>query len=398
MDTNLNKISEGQINGEEGEKPNFLDYIEILLKWWRFIVINLAIVAGLAVVISLLLPKWYKATASILPPKDQGLLNLVASTSSALKGLSSLSKLGGLSQSTGAYNYFAILKSRSVMEAVARKFDLVAVYDVGDSSMERTIKELKANTSFESQEDDYITIEVYDQDPRRAADIANFFVELLNSKSIELGTLEARGEREFIEERVDGTRKSLHDAEESLKRFQEQSGVMITPEQTSSISALAELYALKAKKEVEVAILERTVTKDSDVLQQLRIELNELSKKLATIPEAGLQTLRLYREVLTNEKILEYLTPIYEQAKINEKKDVPVLMVLDTAVPAERKVKPQRLLIVLSTSVLFLFFSIVLVFGMHGILRKEMQEKPLQRKLQSRIARVASAYHIDVRS
>src|SRR5436190_3668993 len=83
----------------------FLDYVSILAKWRTFLLVNVCGVTLIAVIVSLLLPKWYKATASILPPKDQSLLNLFSSTNSVLKGLTSIPKLGGLGQNTGAYNY-----------------------------------------------------------------------------------------------------------------------------------------------------------------------------------------------------------------------------------------------------------------------------------------------------
>jgi uncharacterized protein involved in exopolysaccharide biosynthesis len=55
---------------------------------------------------------------------------------------------------------------------------------------------------------------------------------------------------------------------------------------------------------------------------------------------------------------MEFLLPLYEQAKIDEKKDTPVVLVLDTAVPPQRKSKPKRTLIVLIfTALAFMFAS-----------------------------------------
>src|SRR5260221_3349788 len=147
MSDNLKTISQNQLNGE-GRDTNFLDYLAILLRWRRFIIINFLIVSVLAVGISFLLPKWYKATASILPPKDQGLLNLLGTSNPVLKGLSSLSKLGVAGQNSGADNYFSILQNPSMMEDVVGKFNLIPVYDTGGSSMEETGEELRRNTSF----------------------------------------------------------------------------------------------------------------------------------------------------------------------------------------------------------------------------------------------------------
>jgi tyrosine-protein kinase Etk/Wzc len=392
----VNEVKEEQMT--ENPKPGFMGSLNILVKWRRFFFVNFLVVALLAIAVVFVLPKWYRATASVLPPKDQGLLNLFGSASSVLKGLTAIPRIGGFTPPSGAYNYFAILKSRSALEQVARKFDLIHVYDIGDSSMEKTIKALKENTDFEFQDDDYITIDVYDKDPTRAADMANYFVEILNSMSITLGSQEAKGNREFIGQRLDETRANLRGAEEALKLYQEKTGMMMTPEQTSSVSAVAELYALKAKKEIELAVLERKVSADNDLLQQLKLELHELDKKLLTFPQAGLESFRLYREAVTQQKILEVLIPLYEQAKINEQKDIPVLLVLDKAVPPQMKVRPQRALIVLVTMSLYVCFSIIAIFLLHGFLRRGRASNTVEKWAQHRARRLASFYRVDVDS
>lgn len=382
---------------KETNEPHWsvMDSLNILWKWKNFIIINTLIVALSALIISLILPKWYKSTASILSPKDQGFLNFFGSSSQVLRGLTSFPRLGSISQNPNAYNYFAILKSRSTMESVVKKFDLVRIYEVSDGSMEKTIKELRNNVAFELQADDYITIDVYDKDPNRAAAMANYFVEILNDMSIKLATQEARNNREFIENRLNTTKANLKRAEEALARYQEQKGIMISPEQTSTISALADLYAMKAKKEIEIAILEKTVTQDNESLQQLKLELKELDKKLATFPQASIESLRLYRDLAMEQKILEVLIPLYEQAKINEQKEVPILLVLDKAVPPERKAKPQRSLIVLSSMMLFLFFSVFLVFIMQAILNRKDSLRSFE-KLQKFFSKIAAIYRVNL--
>ena len=342
-----------------------VDLLDLLFRWRKFIYVNVIIVIVGATVISFLLPKWYDATASILPPKEESSLNPLGAASALLQGVgSSLQKIGSMATNSAAYNYLAILNSRSVMEAVVDKFDLFEEYGIADSSMERAIKELESNCSFEVQEEDYITIDVLDRDPQRAADMANYFVDMLNAVSIRLGTQEARDNREFIEQRVNQVYRDLHKAEDSLRAFQERSQILIVPDENASgLSAVAELYGMKAKMEIEVGVLERTVSSDNPVLAQDRIELQELNKKVAEIPAAGIGTLRLYREVMIQQKILEYVLPLFEQAKVDEHKDVPVILVLDKAVKPERKDKPKRALIIVISALSSLLLSIAYALG-----------------------------------
>jgi len=373
------------------QRHGLLDAVSVLFQWRNFIVVNVLVVAVIAAVISLILPKWYKAEASILPPKERDLFSGIGSASSLLRGLT------GRGQSQNSYNYFAILKSRTAKESVVRRFDLLAAYDIRDSSMESAIKELTANTFFEIQDDDNITVEVLDRDPQRAADMANYFVELLNTMSIELSTREARNNREFIEKRVQNTRQDLHDAEDSLQHFQERSGMIVVPEASGSgISAVAELYGMKAKKEIELAILKRSLSGDNPMVHQLEVELSVLNKQLAGFPEMGIGSLRLFRNVAIQQKILEFLMPLFEQAKVDEQKDVPVLLVLDTAVAPERRVKPQRTLIVFLTTTLSLFLFALIAFLLHGVIRRKGYLNPVELRLRALALRLASLYRVSL--
>lgn len=376
-------------------ESNVLKYLAILHEWRKFIVINTGIVIILSVVISLLLPNWYRASTSLLSPKQPDLLSSLGSTSSVLKGISGLGRLGGFGQKSNSYNYFAILNSRTTMEKVVRKFDLITVYDTPDSSMEKAIKELSNNIRFEDGENDEIIIEVFDKNPQRAASMANYFVEVLNEINTRIGTLEARNNREFMERRLEEANQMLFKSEEVLKKYQEKSGLIITPEQTSGIDAIASLYAMKVKKEVEVAILEKGVTADNNALQQMRLELNELEKKVSTIPETGIASIRLYRDVAIQQKIVEFLVPLYEQARIEEQKDVPVLLVLDTAIPPEKKSKPQRSLIVLLSTFVMFTFSVALAFMMHAIRTlTNTGESVVQSTLYNFVKRIVGVYKI----
>jgi len=372
-----------------------LHYLEILLRWKNFIILNTVIIAMVISGITLLMPNWYKATASILPPKQQDIFGSAIGANPILRGLTGGRPLSSFGRVTGGYNYLAILKSRTTMEDVINKFDLMKVYDISDRSMDKAVRALEENTLFETQDDDNITIDVYDKDPQRAADMANYFVEILNSTSIKLGTQEARNIREFIGRRLEQCRKDLRQAEDSLKVFQEKNDIIIAEYAgNTSIAAYAELYAMKAKKQIEVAVLEKKVTPDNQLLMQYKAELRELSKKLSTFPEIGLEGVRLYREVITQEKILEFLLPIYEQARIDEQKDVPVLLVLDKASPPQRKAKPQRVLIIIAVTFLSFTFLVLAVFFFNRIQTIDVNDDPPTLKARTLVNKISRFYRI----
>jgi len=347
-----------------------LDFMSVVTKWRRFIAWFVLSATVLTTVITLFLPKWYKASASVFPAEQTDLFSGLEGISSLVKTFSPGGRLASLTRSTEAERYIAILKSDNALTQVVDKFDLTKLYEITNYPHEKTIKELLSNTEFEVADEGNLWISVYDRDPNRAAAMANYFVEVLNEINAELHAQDARGNREFIEQRYKQNLVDLRNAEEALRQYQEKSGVMITPEQgTSGVSAIAELYGMKAKKEIELGILERTVTSNNSTLQQLRIELSEINKKIASFPQTAVESFRRYRDVAIQQKIVEFLVPLYEQAKVEEKRNTPSVIVLDRALVPERKAKPKVTLYALLAFVVSSVLSTFVILSAEGIAR-----------------------------
>ncbi|MCR4417442.1 MAG: Wzz/FepE/Etk N-terminal domain-containing protein [Ignavibacteria bacterium] len=372
-----------KLNNQELEQRSFIDFLIILLKWRKVIVINVAIVTLLAVIISLIMPKWYTSTANILPPKNTGgLLGSIGGFSSTMKDLSkTLGRLGNTSEE--AYNYLAILQSRTSFEKVIKEFNLREVYKFDpDDPIEDIIDELKSNVKFNVEDEGNITIKVTDKDPNRAASMANYFVQILNEISIHLGTLEAKNNREFIEKRYIQVLKDLKNVEDSLKYFSEKFSVYSIEEQTkAAIKAAADIKAQIELQKIEYELLTRNYGTEHPLVIEKKLLINELQNRLKSmkfgessiassnvslytpfsqLPEVGIEYLRLMREYELQGKLLEFILPIYEQAKIEEKKDIPVCVVLDKAVPPQKKSHPKRMIIVSASFIGSLILSIIL--------------------------------------
>lgn len=373
-----------KLNNQELEQKSFIDFLIILVKWRRLIIINVLIITILAVVVSFLIPKWYTSTANILPPKNNsGLLSSISGFSSTIKDLSkTLGRLGTTSEE--AYNYLAILQSRTSYEKVIKKFNLREVYKFDpDDPIEDIIDELESNVKFNVEDEGNITIKVTDKDPNRAAAMANYFVQILNEISIDLGTLEAKNNREFIEKRYIQVLKDLKNVEDSLKYFSEKFSVYSIEDQTkAAIKAAADIKAQIELQKIEYELLTRNYGTEHPWVLEKKLLINELQNRLKSmkfgesniasssvslytpfsqLPEVGIEYLRLMREYELQGKLLEFILPIYEQAKIEEKKDIPVCVVLDKAVPAQKKSYPKRVLIVIFSFLMSLFISIIYV-------------------------------------
>jgi hypothetical protein len=69
--------------------------------------------------------------------------------------------------------------------------------------------------------------------------------------------------------------------------------------------------------------------------------------------------------------MLEYIIPVYEQAKFDEIKEIPVLQVIDKAVPAEIKSYPPRLLFSLIITFIIIMLTASVLFIKERILTSE---------------------------
>ena len=93
-----------------------------------------------------------------------------------------------------------------------------------------------------------------------------------------------------------------------------------------------------------------------------------------------MQYFDLYREVEIQSKLMEIIYPMYEQAKLEEARETPTVLVLDHAVPPEKKARPLRALIVISSFVLGLTLCVLLMLFVDAGLRDQANAGELRRK------------------
>jgi len=341
----------------ENSTERMNNIVQILARKRRFILVNVLVITLLAVIVSLLLPKFYRSSATILPPKNVNLFSAIGlSTSSLMRQFSPLRSLsGGLSPDL--YSYVAILKSRTLLSRVVEEFDLKTRYR--SELMMDAIEELRSNMDYAVNEEGTITIRVSDRDAKMAHHLTVFFIHVLDSLNRDLALKEASSNRRFIEARVNQNIAEMKQTEEALKAFQESSGFIApTSEMSTSASSFSEIYVQKSLKELEVNYLRRVLGNENPQLEAAEMQLSELTKQLSSIPDLGIQFYRLYRDFTIQQKLFETLLPLLEQAKIEENKNTPTLLVLDTPTIAERPYAPKKKIIVL-VAFLFSLFSTI---------------------------------------
>ncbi len=368
-------------HSQADDEISLLDILIVLAKHKK-LVLGLPIVAGLlALGITFLMPNWYTATTKILPPQQ--------SQSSAAAMLGQLGALAGMAGgSLGIKNpndmFVAMLKSRTIADAIIERFKLKELYD--EKYLQDTRKELSNNVNISSGKDGVITIDVDDKDPKRAADMANTYVDELEKLTLKLAVGEAGQRRLFFEKQLKQSKDELTQAEIELTKYQKQKGVIDPKGQAGlTISAAAALRAQITAKEVQLASLRSFATPENpDLLRaqqelaSLRVEMAKISRggsgeigdvlvSMGKAPEEGAEYFRRFRDLKYYETLYELLAKQHEVAKIDEAKNATLVQVLDRAEPPERKSKPKRLLILLLSLFGAGLVALLGAFGMNSI-------------------------------
>lgn len=383
------------------KKASFSDYLYILFKWKKFIIINLIVVISISTIVAFIIPKEYRATATIMIPPDtqSGLGGLT----SLLGGKNSLSAMGsrifGLS-STSEDVLLGILYSRTALVKVIDRFDLINYYEVDDNNYDKVIKAFTGDFAANPNEYGMIDISVINKDPKVAAEIANYFAFLVDSLNIVYSIERAKNNRLFIEKRYLKNIEDLKEAEDSLYKFQKKYGIVAVPEQLEvTVKAAAELESQLAKKEFEAFFLKQQFGEESPQSRLVEQEVNLLRKKVQelknsktlsnysnvlfpfnTMPDIAIKYLRTYRDVQIQQSILEFVLPMYEQSKVEEQKSTPTVMVIDKAVPPQLKYSPKRSVIIIGPSLLMLLFMIPFTFWLERNYKLTEFSNPLVKK------------------
>ncbi|MGH8676011.1 MAG: Wzz/FepE/Etk N-terminal domain-containing protein, partial [Burkholderiales bacterium] len=157
----------------QDDEISLLDLALVLAENLRLLIV-VPLVAGVAALgIGFLIPPTYTATARILPPQQQQ--SSAAALAAQLGALAGLA--GGIAGiKSPADLYVALLKSRTVYDAMIERFKLKELYEVKFTEDARRALESAMKASAGAK-DGMISIEVDDRDPKRAADMANAFVE-----------------------------------------------------------------------------------------------------------------------------------------------------------------------------------------------------------------------------
>jgi uncharacterized protein involved in exopolysaccharide biosynthesis len=362
------------------EKVDLIEIARVLFDGRRTIIACTVGAMLISAGVSMILPKWYKARATILPPDSGssqsdvvGLMRYVGYQPGLIPTVTSPSEV-----------YAAILRSSRVTNAVIDSLDLMTVYD--SSSRIRVLDRVVSHVDVGVTKESLIRVDYEDRDRERSARIANAFVGELDRFNRDSRVTSARRVREFIEDRIVQAEEELEAAELDLKEFKEGTGAVYVSEQAkASISTAAQLYGRIVELEVSLERLRQFATDRSPEIVDIKSQIRALEKNLAQMgyvttdsdqaakstlfpsftnaPELEMRLAELMRELEIKRSVYKVLSEQYEEAKIQEMRDTPTLHVLDWAEPPLIRSKPKRKVIVgVSTALAFLLSSFVVIW------------------------------------
>jgi len=335
--------AQGQMAGDA------FDPMLALARRWKFLVLAPLAAAAIAIGITYVIGPTFTARTSFLPPQQQG---MAATALSSLGALANLAGGGGLR--TPADQFVALLQSTSVQDRIIDRFDLVKVYDVDLRADAR--KELSDNVRILlSKRDGIIAVEVDDKVPKRAADMANAYVDELRRLTTQLAITEAQQRRVFFDGQLKKTRDSLAAAQVALQASGFNAGAL-KAEPKAAAESYARLKAEITAAEVRLQSLRGALTDGAPEVVQLQSALSVLRGQLAraeqvTDSAGGADYVGKYREFKYQEALFELFARQYELARVDEAREGALIQVIDTAQPPEKKSKPSRSRVAIGTLV-----------------------------------------------
>ncbi|MEO0019489.1 MAG: Wzz/FepE/Etk N-terminal domain-containing protein [candidate division WOR-3 bacterium] len=340
-----------------------VNYLAIILKWRKLIVLNTVIITVIVLAVSFILPKRYTATAQLLPPTDEGdIFGLTSVLGTGLGGLSKL-RISGLGGAATASDIMAgILSSRTIVAKVADECSIAYYYRIKPTKTELVQRQLRKMTKVGVGSEGIVRISVEAKTPHLAAKIANAYISELDNFLRTSNISRGHNMRVFLERRLGEMEKTLAIAQESLKVFQARHKVVAVDEETkAAIDAYARLKSQAYVKQAELEAIKDISSPDNPYYINLQREVQAFSDQLRQLehggakgfgvgfgvsfehlPEVGAEFARRYRDYRILEEAYAMLYQQYEYAKVLEARDAPTLTVLDYAVPPQRHSFPKR--------------------------------------------------------
>lgn len=313
----------------EQERQNLLVFV---WKKRKIILLVTAIAAVVSIIISFLMTPLFRSTAIVFPA--------ATSTVSFSEQRNAKASSMDFGEEEQAEQMVQILQSSRIRDKIVEQFGLLKHYDIGENDPNKHYKLVKAyenHFTFVRTRYSSIQIDVLDRDPKKAADMANKIVDLIDTvknQMVQERTWPAFEINKRKKEQLEAERDMLIKRMDSLSNL----GVISLDGRTNLFQAYVDATNPKEKAEIKASI--------------------DINQKYGSIFD-GLENIR-------DEKVmqLEEFRVSYEQAESDAYAVFNHRFVVERAVVADKKDRPKRMIIVLlSTMGTFVFMVFALLIA-----------------------------------
>jgi tyrosine-protein kinase Etk/Wzc len=363
-----------------------LMYILILIAKRRTFILRFTLATAIcAVIYSLITPQIWESRATFYAVENQSsqlpinVMGLGKLTSSFLNNDSS----------TMALNFATILNSRTFSEGAIRKFNLESYYKIKEvdslRAMDIALKRLQTKTigiSVEPQSG-LITVSAQTRNKELSKNIAQYYVQNLEKYNQEYKMTTGKMNRVFLEKRVAEVKTTIDTLSNQMRNFQKQyKAIDLETQLTSAVQLYSDVIAQKMKTDIDLELAKQNYSSTAPsvksleaqqrILQNKIYELESSAKGLKPqymlsidqIPDLSVRYAQLKLNLDIQLKVFEYIYPLYEQARLEELKDMPTLEMVDYPREAGLRVKPQRAILCIIATISGFIISLLITLLM----------------------------------
>jgi len=328
-------------NSAQGFEFSSVKLIGFIVKWWKPILIVTFAAAVISAIASLFIKNKYQSTVIMFPSTTH-------SISKALIDVQGTSKADLLEfgMEEDADQMVQILNSDEIYQKIVQKYDLMNHYRIDPGSKlanTKLRKEYDGNISFKRTEYLSVRVDVLDEDPQTAADIANEIAAQLDTVKNRMQKERAIEGLHIVKQEYDEMAGYIKSMEDSLKAIRlkgindyESQSEVLNKEYATAL-ARGDQRAIKALEE------------------KLQI-LSEYGGEYVALKEG----LELYREQLSLLKVK------LKEATVDATQPISHKFVVNHAYKAEKKTYPRRSLIVIVSSLAAFLMSLFVIIGIEN--------------------------------
>ncbi len=314
----------------------------------------------MSIAYALHVPLLYKAECNFLPPSHYMNKMKVFANNTVLpeeRGGNFSNYSGFADTVTSGQMLLGVMKRNSVLDVIIDRFSLMDVYKQTSRVQMRGMLVRSLMETNDDPKSGIITVGIIDEDPKRAADIANAFVEVLQEKMLEITKIDAMQRRNFFEKQLFQAWQYMNDIQNEMLSYQDRIGGVAIPQSQleATLKSITEIRQQIADKNVEISAMKAYATPNNPRLKAAYSQLETLTRELERLEQIQrTSSPQLSIEYQRHAIRLKYATEKYEtllqqleDAKMDEAQGFFQIQIVDYATPPDFKYKPSRARIVI---------------------------------------------------